>query len=1536
MKTNSEKIKYINNYFSSYENDIKNFNKLGLFDDAKFYETFASSILALYFNMTFQNLNELKSTYPYVDLLSEDKKYVQVTTCKDVPTKIRETLNNIAKSKYEWAKNIKEVYFYALKNESINKIKESLTIGNVTFTKTKNLITSDTILKKAKNDLDFLNKLYSFLTEKNKLVNTDFGKFMDSIKYDSKALLEDIDEYIDTNFHIDLSTYINKINNSQYKFLLIYGEPGAGKSVLCKKILETKKNVLCIRSERLCEVDDVNKIWGFNIENVFNLVKEDIYIYIDGLEYISDIPTKCDLLSGFLKRIDKIDKAHLLCSCRTSELALFTKIFKKYKKVQYCEIEPVNIEQLKKISKEKPILAKFIKNPKYKPLLRTPFYINNLIACGNDDSVNGLSKLRLKIWNDIICLKEPNKFAKMITNIVRERATNFLLYVDTTKYKNNLINELCKYNILIKNEKGVRLKNDIFEDICFEQYIDNLFNESKCEYSSFFKKLEKLGKCIYRRYQMWIEDKLFSKVNRKNFLYKIVSNESIPKFWRKESIKGIIKSTYSKDFFNEYELKIAKNIKEFIDITNLYGFEIDAVSFCSNTLVYKLKGCGRESLIKIICENNIFRNNSENTESIKQLIFDYANSPTDDQISKYSYKILTYYINKALKQEYSYELIENEVRAIYKLYKVSDRWIKLFFKELKKTILDENKFKFANNAISDILSENCSILLEKYSKYVMDFFKVFYTTIKSTVSTTLSLYLNEHEKLFGLNDNAFNYQHDDGKYIVSFINLLKKKFWITFDWYLDFVNERVSIYKTNNNINTYKIYFSKDNVKEYFGTMDMWKTGECSLTNMPMLLSDMTFIVKYITKKYIENSYGKDKSKFAKKIKGMIYKKSNNIIGLSIISNIGLTFWKELPGYCLELISSLEIVSYDLIRDSDVKIRLPILKAFNYNDIDPKNNLRNYAQFFQLNYPKLRKKIFDIFDYLYKSVADPNHLLQLQYMDIIRRCKIKQIDSKTISIESHLTGEQKNIHDEAMAINEKIFTPINEYKKILNSLKNKTPSINKIDQLISIFNNYKKDLMLQTLYINELFTYISDILKNNKLKLSDKKRNEYCLFWIEYAQRCFSFDSVHIKAQLYENLFNQLNEKIPESTKNEIKKIILDSLNSFNKNNGLIFEIYEVAKSFLLNNPKYAHIYQNTIFALAKDEMEHQKFNYEYLCKYHKKEKIDFVPNMQPSLCNVDNYIKQDGRKQFKTKRNNIINNYLYDEAKYRCSNIDVNQCDIRIISHIFSCNLNIGNKSTKTFVSRYLKMLIEIYNKNPDDSIYIISAYETLEVEEFFKQCLLNEKTYSIALNVLFNDIDFKKFTRYTINFYLNILASMTVYYFNAYNSSKNREHVQNVINLMENYINKITNERIKKELSKSLILGYTMQNEFADWNKCKTEYRYQDKKFLNKIFSNYGYLNFYDMLKVIKKLQYKKLLPEILNSISASFEKYIKLNKINITKEIISFIREIMWYSFLTYEEEIKNDSELTKSFENILSNMIELGDKASAIILDNFRTH
>lgn len=91
-------------------------------------------------------------------------------------------------------------------------------------------------------------------------------------------------------------------------------------------------------------------------------------------------------------------------------------------------------------------------------------------------------------------------------------------------------------------------------------------------------------------------------------------------------------------------------------------------------------------------------------------------------------------------------------------------------------------------------------------------------------------------------------------------------------------------------------------------------TGEC-LSDIPRLLADMTFIVKDVIKLIIEELDIEAKKKFIKELKKIIYEKTNNIIGLSIISNIGLTYYKELPGYCLELISELKIVHLDLIRN---------------------------------------------------------------------------------------------------------------------------------------------------------------------------------------------------------------------------------------------------------------------------------------------------------------------------------------------------------------------------------------------------------------------------------------------------------------------------------------------------------------------------------------------------------------------------------------------------------------------------------------------
>lgn len=1565
MKNSTERINFISDYISSYENKIKMLNKQGLFNDAKMFELFASKVGELYLKLSkpLINLNVETSTFPCVDLFSEDGNvFCQVSTCQNIPSKISTTLNNIKNSREEKIKSIKEVYFIVLNNESVENVKD-LYIGNISFIKSKNLITTGNIINKAMSDFEFQEKLYLLLKKDDDLFKSDFKKFSESINYDSKVILDDIDEFINKNYHIDLSSQINEIESKNNKFILISGDAGSGKSVLCKKLLEGKKNILCARAEKLVEKSNVNEVWNFNLKDTISLLKDNVYIYIDALEFIADNRNKLDVLDSLLERLKELDNAYLICSCRSSDLASFIKTISKYDIVEY-KTKPIDKMTLNNISNSIHILSKIINLNKYNSLLVSPFYINFLTKIENFDSIEDESQLREKIWKEIICLNNDT-IGPIITSIALERATKFILYSDISKYDKSIIDLLISNDILIKQKNGVRLKYDIFEDICFEHYIDCLFDESKSNYESFFKDLEQMGRCIHRRYQIWIENKLFSKTNRQKFLYTLIITESIPQLWKYQSIIGIIKSNYCQDFFKEYYLTIIENglLIKFIYITNIYGFELNNISFKLGSFILKNKGFGRESLIEIIYKNDIYKNNLEYASSIKKLIYDYTNYINSKEISTYSFEILKFYIESVLENNnYYYDAIKKEVEELYKLNCVADSWIKEFFAKIKSFVMNnsehKNKFIFANDAIKDIISVNCICLLENYSEYIRELYDIYYTTIRENEKSVYNHYnyaLNINVS-FGLNNNADMYDHEsfneEPKYCNAIFRLLRVSFWPTLEWYLHFINKCVSTYKNTNDIYSYKIYFSKDFTKDYLGTSDMWVTGEYP-NNVPTLISDMTFIVKSIIIELIRELDEEQSIKFANNIKRLIYEKTNNIIGLSIISNIGLTFAEKLPGYCLELVSSLEIVIDDMSRYSLTinnparkmlenemakKVGLSDLSMDRYASIIPSTELRAYTFLTQIYYPHLKSSYFEIFDYLYSFVKnDDEHAMlysQLQQMDT-RNIYSKENDSLNFEVVSKIDGNAKKIIDDSNKMNDALSIINVKINNTFNSIKNKTITITEIDDFVKVvLEHEKKPLSFQ--FINILIIFISFAL--SKLEIDIEKRNEYCLLWIKYAKKQLNNEVIIIDSELYKVLYEQLNADIDIRIKNDIKSIILDLLINRNNNDATIFEIFNVTREFLISNKRYGTLYRNTIFLLAEDEMKHQIYNYKYLRRYHKDEKEEFIPNMQPRLYGIDYDIEQNSRKHFESKKSEIITKYLFEEKQCENLNMKVSKLDIKISSHIFSCGLDLNIPSNKCFVSSYLEQLIEVFKGEKHDYHYIIDYYELSEIEKYFQRGLLDVNNYSVVIDILFEQVDFGKFNNNTVNFYLNILASMTAFYFDAYDSKKRRKHIEVVIRVLEKYINNIPIKYVKDELSKALFLGFSKFNGNGDWSKYKTNYDYSDKAFLNDIFSKYGYLHFWDLLVVIHQLQYKKLLPEILISIYNSFKKLVELrgNRIRNLDKIMDFINQIIYYAYVNCESEIKGDSELINAFEGILSLLIELKDEKAAVLLDEFRIH
>lgn len=64
-------------------------------------------------------------------------------------------------------------------------------------------------------------------------------------------------------------------------------------------------------------------------------------------------------------------------------------------------------------------------------------------------------------------------------------------------------------------------------------------------------------------------------------------------------------------------------------------------------------------------------------------------------------------------------------------------------------------------------------------------------------------------------------------------------------------------------------------------------------------------------------------------------------------------------------------------------------------------------------------------------------------------------------------------------------------------------------------------------------------------------------------------------------------------------------------------------------------------------------------------------------------------------------------------------------------------------------------------------------------------------------------------------------------------RSYCENIICSLEDKIIAIKQEKVKGELYKSLILSDTRYGDSGDWSKLPSGYSYQDKQFLNDLFS-------------------------------------------------------------------------------------------------------
>lgn len=1591
MRKSEERIQFIADYISAYEEKIKLLNNNGLFDAAKLFELFAIEVGGLYFGQKLSNLNIDTYTYPCVDLISEDKQtYIQVSTAKDIPAKIKTTLENIRDSKRVEINTLTNVKFFMLNNDSVDKVKEYTgndQIGSISFTKATDLITTKDILQKATVNLDFQIALYELLKREIESIKDNSYKFQEAIENSKTVGLGNIDCKINNEYEIDRSELIFKIKAENHKNISIQGGAGSGKSVLCKKIVEGEANLIYARAERFLEETDINNIWGFNVRQTLEYLNgKPIVFFIDSLEFIADIRTKFDLLCGLYEYTKKYPATKIITSCRTSDKNAFMKIESNYSAYSY-EVSELTIAEQLAITKRYSIIKKMLEMNSYAELLKSPFYINLIVSKITDiDNISDENQLREHIWQHIICL-DDSEIKKVVESIVFTRAKDFSLGATSTDYDTRTIKGLVSKGVLVSNGKTVRLKYDIFEDICFEQHLDNEFNKCKGKYNEFFDEIETFGRCIYRRYQIWISNKLLAANNREKFLFELVFSAKMPQDWRKQTEIGLVKSRYCGQFFSEYGQTIIKNgmINGFIKTTNLYAFEINNDFYAKLAPYIQLRpsGEGRGSLINLITENKLYEKDEILRLDLEKICTDYSKVQLKvKQTAEEACIILEYIIDKYIveSEEKNYykldEIINDLLTPIYQVAEYSKGWIKEFWGRLNSHYKGENRDmkRLAEDIIEDTLKFKHTKLAEHLPTELCDLAEMFWTYTPRKSHNNLGFYERERDDKpyqYGLSEKAEVYEHGSTRSTAidnNFFRILfRQNFWIGLNWAINFVNKAVLnlAEKYEGCLPTYEINFIEDNIKRsYQGSPEMWLVTTEEY-RMPMIISDLIYCLKEELRSVIENDavVNKETAKFANNVSKLIYEKSNNIALLTIIADIGMEFRQKLPVYALDLTTNIDIILNDLTRLS-LLIKNPFSKMLEkqilmtvgmpssllpdrYNKKNVKQyNLLDYVRDCQIYHDEeIKTRCHRILDYLYSIVSNDKenatNYLQIQKMDL-RTAQVVKVDDTTIALVPTVTGEAEKITIE----NEKLRQPENSIASLVNDCIKK---INRDEfqlydclKTIELLLESRENCIVPGVYDKFLIDLIIWALHDKTL--DDNMRSKFCQIWIDGIKSYFSMGSFIFEYSLSQVLFAQLETNVCNGIKKQIKQLILDLI-LFEGQHGVVEEIARYAKRYLATNEQLARAVFNTILKLAEDEMNHQKFNAKYMKKHRQKEKFEFSPNTQPKLRGIDFYIEKEKRKKYISQRDEIIREYLFNNTELELSNFDMDNYDIIALCFAINCGLSLDDTYFAVVVKKFVAAMINVWkaNQNTHRSHDILGVYSPYEVMDFFQRELVaSEIQTSIVLDILFTEVDFSRFTRETINFYLDVFGSLLSEYFDSHSDKDKRANCEKIIRSLESKIIAIKEEKVRVELYKSLILSITTYGGSGDWSKCPSGYAYQDKQFLNDLFSKYGGFHLKEMLNTIYKLHLDKLLPEILLSVRDALKNAPRTNKSSsdVFAEIVrkekAIVLIMITKAFLDFSDKIKQDDDLTKAFEEILEMLVEISYEEAATILDEFRVH
>lgn len=1412
-------------------------------------------------------------------------------------------------------------------------------------------------------------------------------KSVEKLKSDSQEILRPIKTFIgkgekELKFPRieEREKIIQAINTSQ--ITIVTGKPGAGKSSIVKELIQkdfSDAAIFVFRADQFNEPTLANVLssQGINetIQDIFSCISlfPEKIIFIDSLEKLLESDPECafNQLLAILKEHPEIK---VIATSRKYAIDLITLKFGiDNNATSIIEIPTLNDAELKLVSEKFPQLKSVLLNKEIKELLRSPKYLDFSIASiskTNEEFANiSLTEFKDKLWNSLVVDSThsknglPIKREEAFMEIAVKRAKEMKLFVKPEKADPEAIIRLENDEIIFqeKNNRKYSPTHDILEDWALVKYISAKFEEFPNP-KDFFQKIGN-EPAIRRAFRLWIEDFLIDKSERINELIRItISDESIEKYWADELLTAIFRSENSNAFFSTFEKELLANDAGLLN-RSLHIIKTTCKESYHNLNILLPIGSGwREALFfikKHIVDLGVIKHSIVNfiTDWYYRLLFQYDEIGKEElEAAKY---IVLYFLkeiesgDKFLKSENAGIISKNLISILFGLAEISKEEIKQLLARAFANFENRESWRlneFYKNVIESCLSgignqrlikELPELIIEtawKYWKYIPpkeeDFadngFRIF---------STHSLH---DEECWGIkNKHTF---FPSGIYKTPFYNLLRVHPKIGLKFIVDFINYAVEFYvnsacKHKHKFSQIEIELNDGTKVKLWGSLELWLAYRGTSVTHYLLESLLMSLEKFLLE------LAKQKTEISKKnlkfIFDYIYKNSNNVAPLGVLTSISIAYPEEVDEAMLPLLSVLEFYEWDMSRalkehsalaPMDKHISFAQKERWRSNQLPHRKKyikgLIDFVITYQFNIRKINSQIHNLFDKLHASLKEDDIKWKKILSEIdIRKWEVKPYDKKLGGFIVQPKYEEDvieflNKDKDGFAALDK---SISNSHLLIKAYENKEAiEYDKWEELFKYFSETKG-----LIYFDRPVTFAVLGLRDFSDKISEEQK-EWCINTIKTTIYKIIQDKYSRNYGLKKD-YNPMEEQVALTS---YHLLMQNAKDNEDKDEIIAMMISMIVAPFADFEIKEIVDYVKNIFFIRYPN--EAKRIWLGLIKYS---------NFKKTIPKFYGYPEESVLKELQKKEEEFIQQISSDKnLKLDISEINLEKSDINILARaLLLLPYNSKDENLEVFIKHFVSLLITDLQQEENYSFPYSNGkrqihYQYISYLEFYLAELLLKANPNLAKDILdlitepIYQSDENNLTRQSglFKFSANILEFIIYKLDEIVSNTTDEESIKIIIEnfrlLWEHLYDKIKASGKYYFLS-TLFLDIKWKETTIHWKPLENM-----KDFYHTIVKNLGKYKMSSIIKVFSTIGAKTFLPDSISWLVEIFKSEPKTISALNSRSAERMIK-LLYFNHIS---KIKNDKKLIDDYIWILNQMVNLGSSIAYLLRENVITY